>query len=213
MHPFPSRQKNENTVSSTSEEESIALPKSFIPGPDHVVCVRGKEFWEHEGNKKYRALIAQTTSKYEATSNKLEKTLIVSEIVESIRKANSSGNFVKRDHKTGLWVEVSDHFAREKVGQSFRDGLHSKYRSSTQAKKSRKRKLDETMNGNIDAVIRSNESVSRQIDEVTRSLQQLGPLATDATICTVLTRANSDILETIKRDGSLLAKFKSAASW
>jgi hypothetical protein len=212
MYPFPSRQKLDNTVSLLSEEEIIVLPESFIPGPNHVVCARGKGFWEHEGNKKYRALIAQATSKYEATTNKFEKTLIVSDIVESIREANPSGNFVKRDHVRGRWVEVDDQFAREKVGQSFRDSLHSKYRSSTQSKKSRKRKLDETMNGNIDQVIHSNESVSRQMDEVTRSLQRLGPLAMDATICTILTRANSDILETIKRDGSLLTKFKRAAS-
>ena len=214
-YPGASRQKLDDTVSFPSEEEIIILPESFIPGPNHVVCARGKGFWNHEGNKKYRALIAQATSKYEATTNKFEKTLIVSEIVESIRVANPSGNFVKKDHIRGgggRWVEVNDQFAREKVGQSLRDCLHSKYRSSTQSKKSRKQKLDETMNGNIDQVIRSNESVSRRMDEITRSLQRLGPLAMDTTICTVLTRANSDILETIKRDGSLLTKFKRAAS-
>jgi hypothetical protein len=215
MCPSSSRQNLANTVYFPSEEEIIILPQSFTPGPNHVVCARGKGFWDHEGNKKYRALIAQTTSKYEASTNKFEKTLIVSEIVEAIRSANPSGNFVKRDYMCGgeRWVEVNDQFAREKVGQSLRDCLHSKYRSSTQSKKSRKRKLENTMNGNLDQVIRSNESVSRQMDEVTRRVHRQGPLVMDdATLFTILSRANSDILETIKRDGSLLTQFQRAAS-
>lgn len=201
------------TISSPYEEEKIVLlPEDFVPGPNHVVCAQGKGFWEHEGNKKYRAIIVLATKKYEATNSKFEKTLIVSEIVESVREATPSGSFVKKDKAIGCWVEVSEHFAREKVGQSLRDSLHSDYRSSTKAKKCRQRKLNETISGNIVKVVNSNKLVSRRIEELTKDIQQHGgTLAADCTIGTLLSRANSDILEMIKTDTSLLTMFKDIA--
>ena len=81
-----------------------------------VVCARGKAYWDHPGNQKYRDLITAATPNYAETSNKLEKTLIVSEIVQSVHEAN--GKFVKKLRKGGPFVIVSEVFAREKVGRS-----------------------------------------------------------------------------------------------
>jgi hypothetical protein len=207
MMPVQTNQKIDSP--SCKEEKIILLPEDFVPGPNHVVCARGKGFWEHEGNKKYRTNIALATKKYKVTSNKFEKSLIVSEIVES---ACASGSFVKKINATGRWAEVSEQYAREKVGQSLRDNLHSHYRSSTKAKKCRQRKLNETMNGNIDEVVHSNKVLSGKIEDLTKNIHQHGALATDYTICAILTRANSDILETIKRDTSLLTMFNGISS-
>lgn len=212
MIPVPPNQKIGCTISAPCEEDKIiSLPEDFIPGPNHVVCARGKGFWDHEGNKNYRITIALATKKYEATTNKFEKTLIVSEIVESAREATPSGSFVKKDNATGRWVQVGDQFAREKVGQSLRDSLHRHYRSSTKAKKCRQRKLNKTMSGNIDEVIHSNKLLSRRIEELTKNIQQHGALATDSTIFKILSRANSEMLEIIKRDTSLLTMFQDVA--
>jgi hypothetical protein len=61
-------------------------------------------------------LISSATPKYSETANKLEKTLIVSEIVQAIHEAN--GKFIKKLKKGGPFVIVSEVFAREKVRSS-----------------------------------------------------------------------------------------------
>lgn len=188
--------------------ENRYLPEDFVPGEVDVVCARGKSYWEHPGNKMYRALIAGATERYSTTTNKLEKTMIVSEIVNAIHKRQ--GMFVKKEKKGGPWVEVDEVFAREKIGQSLRDGLHDKYRSATKAKKQRKEKLNERFNGDIDRVIHGNASVSRRIEELTREVRKNGALASDYSIVTLFSRANSDILETIKKDSSMLHQFQDA---
>ena len=201
---------NNNDDNETTKYENRHLPADFSPSPKDVVCARGKSYWEHPGNKMYRALIAGATERYSATSNKLEKTLIVSEIVNAVHQ--QKGMFVKKEKKGGPWVEVDEVFAREKIGQSLRDGLHDKYRSATKAKKQRKEKLNERFNGDIDRVIHGNESVSRRIEELTQEVRKNGALASDYTIVTLFSRANSDILETIKKDSSMLDQFQDATA-
>jgi hypothetical protein len=117
---------------------------------------------------------------------------------------------VKKERKGGPWVEVDEVFAREKVGQSLRDRLSTMYRSSTKAKKQRRTEASEKFNGDIDLVIQSNVSVSRRIDELTREVEKNGSLASDFSIISLFSRANSDILETIKKDGSMLNQFQNA---
>ena len=53
--------------------------------------------------------------RYSKTSTKSLKSMIVSEIVESIRHASPEGGFIKKEGD--VWYEVGDDLAREKVGQ------------------------------------------------------------------------------------------------
>ena len=198
------------SVAKYEKYQNTYLAKDFVPSPRDVVCARGKSYWDHEGNKMYRSLIAGATEKYASTTNKLEKTLIVSEIVNAVHKQN--GMFVKKERKGGPWVEVDEVFAREKIGQSLRDGLHDKYRSATKTKKQRKEKVTEKFNGDIDRVIHSNVSVSRRIEELTEEVRRNGALASDFSIVELFSRANSDILETIKKDSSMLHQFQNASN-
>lgn len=201
---------------SEDDEESAAgaatsssyLPADFVPGPNDVVCARGKSFWDHVGNQRYRTLIGAATDKYSSSTNKLEKTLVVSEIVEAVQK--QQGRFVKKEKKGGPWVVVDEIFAREKVGQSLRDGLHDKYKSSTKAKKQRRATVNEKFNGDIERVIHSNQVVSQRIDDLTREVEKNGAMASDFSIIKLFSRANSDILETIKKDTSMLDRFQNA---
>lgn len=185
------------------------LPANFVPGPNDVVCARGKSYWDHAGNQRYRSLVGAATGKYSASTNKVEKTLIVSEVVQAIE--NQHGRFVKKEKKGGPWVVVDDVFAREKVGQSLRDGLHDKYRSSTKAKKQRRACVNEKFNCDVDRVIHSNHLVSQRVDALTREVQENGSMASDFSIITLFSRANSDILEEIKRDESMLDQYQTAA--
>ena len=85
---------------------------------DLVLCARGKLAFDHEGNRRFRALVKQNQKQYSAAGCKYEKSKIVSFIVAAVRNASPMGGFVK--NIDGAWYEVGDRHAKEKVGQTFR---------------------------------------------------------------------------------------------
>ena len=93
----------------------------------------------HVGNVRFREIIRSQLPRYNACRSKMEKSLIVTNIVDSVRDYSPNGGFVKKDKTTGVWYDVGDNLAREKIGQTIRDQLHSKYKSSTKAKKERRK--------------------------------------------------------------------------
>ncbi|CAB9525325.1 Nitrilase family, member 2 [Seminavis robusta] len=108
------------------------LSNTFQPGKYDVLCARGKKAHNSEGNKRFRTLVSIHAERYAACSCKMEKSRIVSHIVDTVRRASPHGGFVKL--VDGVYWEAGDRAAKEKVGQTFRDILHNKYSSSTKAK-------------------------------------------------------------------------------
>lgn len=123
----------------TRPKHKAQLPPDFAPGKFTVLCGRGKVCSSAPGNKHLKSLVQTYLTPYSNAKNKIEKTAIVSAIVDSVRKEDS-GVFVRQE-KDGVWWEVEDSFAREKIGCIFRDILHTQYRSSTKAKFARKKAL------------------------------------------------------------------------
>jgi hypothetical protein len=117
-------------------ESMTPLSEAFSPGPYDVICSRGEKAKTHQGNLFFRSIIGQWTIKYVKAEGKLGKSLIVSEIIDTVRRKSPDGGFVKQDG--GKWYEVGDKTAREKVGQSLRDILQGQYRSSSSSKKRRR---------------------------------------------------------------------------
>jgi len=115
------------------------LALDFFPGPMDVVCARGSAAHNHPGNRLFREKIRQNLEGYLQATSKYTKSMIVTSIVRKVRKDSPSGGFVKKEDEK--WYEVGDHIAREKVGQSFRDSLHTMYKSSSKAKNSRSKAL------------------------------------------------------------------------
>lgn len=109
------------------------LINGFYPGQNDVICSRGKVAREHQGNVRFRASIIEYLEEYKMAESKAEKSRIVGNIMKKVRKNSLQGGFVKEI--SGVWYEVGDNWAREKVGQSLRDLLFSRYRSSTKAKR------------------------------------------------------------------------------
>lgn len=94
------------------------LPSTFQgPGPNDVICARGKRALHHHGNRVFRALIQANLKQYSEAATKLAKSLIVSAIVDTVRQSSPDGGFVKQEG--GVWYEVGDHIAREKCGQRY----------------------------------------------------------------------------------------------
>jgi hypothetical protein len=120
------------------------LSDSFVPGHYDVLCARGKKARNSEGNRRFRALVQLHQEKYNAATCKVEKSTIVSHIVDTVRHASPQGGFVK--FVEGAYWEVGDRAAKERVGQTFRDFLPTKYASSTKAKaQAREEKMTRTI--------------------------------------------------------------------
>lgn len=120
----------------TSEMKQLGF--DFQPCASDVVCKRGKRAFNH--NQHFREIIQQRLDKYSQASSKLEKSLVVSDVVDAVRARSPMGGFVREIE--GTWYEVGDSIAREKVGGSFREMLHTQYKSSTKAKKRRRQEAE-----------------------------------------------------------------------
>lgn len=128
------------TTDASQSSNMTPLPANFEPGPDDVICGRGKKCYNHIGNERFRLRVLTYLEEYSAAKSKLEKSGVLSKVVDAVRQQSPDGGFVKQDEK-GNWHEVGDFLAREKTSQSFRDALHDRYKSSNISKK--KRRQDE----------------------------------------------------------------------
>lgn len=118
------------------------LSDSFQPGPFTVICAaKGQSAKKSPGNQWFRKVVESHLDQYEKASCKLDKSLIVSMVMDTVREANPiSGGFVKQTDD-GSWNCITESAAREKVGACFRDCLHTVYKSSTKAKILRRRQV------------------------------------------------------------------------
>jgi hypothetical protein len=146
--------------------------------------------------------------KYAQATSKYEKTSIVSDVINSVRKSSADGGFVKQEG--GVWYEVGDHLAREKVGQSLRDSLHSLYRSSTKAKRRRREVAGAGIVDDVETLMQSNKQVSNRIGKLSADMKHRGDAAPEVFVSQIFTQANMDILEAFKKDANLLDKFSEA---
>merc|ERR1712176_547642 len=131
--------------------------KPLTPGPFDVICARGKQAYNHAGNRYFRRMINQATEKYSQVESKLQRSMIVTDIVDAIR---SKGNGFLRKNNKGEWVECNDVMCREKVGQHFRNALGSRYKSSTKSKRRLKEQSIPRLVNNLNQVVFSSKAVT-----------------------------------------------------
>jgi hypothetical protein len=181
--------------SSSSNNNMTPLAQDFQPGPMDVICAKGKRALNHSGNKRLRALIHSRLEEYSKAASKLDKSLIVSSIVESVCQASPDGGFVKE--RDGQWFEVGDHVTREKIGQIFRDILHFKYSSSTKAKKYRRKKLQCDISNEVEQFMRENLKFASKFEQI----KAFCNVSTNdhETMDSLFAEANKELLKQIKR--------------
>lgn len=117
---------------STSSSGMRRLPRGFKPGPQDVICQRGRAAFLH--NQNFRNLAETFVDRYSNAISRLDKSTVVSEVIELVRKGSPDGGFIRLGGD-GFYYEVGDSIAREKCGGTFREFLHSKYRSTTKSKR------------------------------------------------------------------------------
>ena len=112
---------------------------NYTPVGKTVVCGRGKVCVNSPGNKHLQSLVKNWLQKYSKAKTKMDKSAIVSCILRDVKQATFPEPAFVKPNKDKVYCEVTDAFAREKIGGMFRDLLHTQYKSSNKAKNARKR--------------------------------------------------------------------------
>lgn len=87
------------------------LPEDYALSEYDVICGRGRRCFNHVGNQHFRKIVADLLPKYSDASAKLEKTIIICDVVNTVRQNSPQGGFVKKDPMTGRYFEVGDFLA------------------------------------------------------------------------------------------------------
>mmetsp|Transcript_10349 Transcript_10349/g.18504 ORF Transcript_10349/g.18504 Transcript_10349/m.18504 type:complete len:472 (-) Transcript_10349:377-1792(-) len=114
---------NSNRSSSSSsnvDANAVFLPRWFVPTEKDVICGWARQNHRHPGNQRFRKLVEHSVPLYLAAKTKNDKTQVIAAVVEKVRRDSVGGGFVKKDHQTGLWFEIGDDKARDKVGHAIR---------------------------------------------------------------------------------------------
>eukprot|EP00980_Cylindrotheca_fusiformis_P012836 scaffold3169_cov107-Cylindrotheca_fusiformis.AAC.6 len=88
-----------------------------LPSKHDVLLGRGKHIFQHAGNRLLHELVATYFNQYDRLP-KDGKTNLADQVVRVVY--GYSGRFLKFDNESGMWIEVSNLEAREKVTHRFR---------------------------------------------------------------------------------------------
>jgi hypothetical protein len=172
------------------------LEPGFQPGPFDVICARGDAVKKHLGNIRFLQIIDQNMQKYSEAASRLEKSIIVSSVIESIRESSPGGGFVGED--AGNWYEVGDQVAREKVGQRFRDGLSSQYRSSSRTKRRRRRANEAMLMDKVDEIVMRSKDGTNLVGRINELMSAGGTKKSEDEVQLIFDRANCELLKKLK---------------
>jgi len=167
-----------------------------------------KKAKNHSGNKFYQKLIKEAIPQYNQATSKLDKSIIVSEILDIIKTSSPDGGFIKTKIQSNgcyCYYQVSNQFAREKIGQNLRDKLSNKYKSSTKAK--RRRRIATVATNNNQLVI---EKMKRLTTTITTEKSNDGPesdVTPELIMDHLFIQMNKEMLEANKKDECLLQNF------
>eukprot|EP00980_Cylindrotheca_fusiformis_P000104 scaffold19_cov114-Cylindrotheca_fusiformis.AAC.51 len=181
-------------------EKVALLPIDFVPSKYDVIVGTGREARHHIGNKTFQNIVKRYLGDYANRPSKVEKGRIISDIINESRKCNPADtSFVKKVE--GRWYALNNETIRERVSQSLRNELHSKYRSSKQAKKQRRIQICQEFDNAVRSMIRQPGCfIARRIERVSSDVarSKKGKVSDDE-VCALFTEANIDILEDLKR--------------
>jgi hypothetical protein len=74
----------------------------------------------HKGNKRFRDVVTLHRPDY-VRAPKIQKPSVARVIVRAIRNGDPPGRFLRKDDKSGHWVDIGDKKAAEKTSQALRE--------------------------------------------------------------------------------------------
>ena len=104
--------------------------------PNDVICGKMKLVFAHSGNETFRTAIALHARQYQETRVRREKRMTTDRVFEIMVKSHNS-RFLRRDD-LGLWYEVNDRSAKQKISLALRDWTPRKRAKKLVAKNQKK---------------------------------------------------------------------------
>lgn len=103
---------------------------TMAPGDDDVLMGRGKRSYNHEGNVRFRALVAERASSYFETQSKKVRRDIAKQIMARIEK--NGGKFLRPTSTNDGWEITPNSIVLTKVKQALRDTASGLFNSAEQ---------------------------------------------------------------------------------
>lgn len=107
------------------------LPPDFTPTDYSVVLGRGKGAYNYIGNKRCRVIVKTFLQDFYSRETRSQRAVVVAKVIDIIKEACPIGSFVKIEN--GVWYQVSDKVAREKIFTMFRDVQNAEFREARRA--------------------------------------------------------------------------------
>lgn len=128
---LPTVESDDTTAARPIAQSGVQLPSRF-----DVLLGKGRPCQEHHGNKYLHDIIARYYDEYNSATKRETKSKVADCVIDVIKAC--PGRFLKRDEVSGLWMEVDDREAREKVCHAFRrkreiDSKHDQKQIQTHA--------------------------------------------------------------------------------
>jgi len=197
------QQHHEKRSTSNFSDNSRSCGSSS-PGEMDIICGRGKVVSEHPGNKRLRTLISEQLAAYQSSQEKIAKSAIVSTIIRKVRE--SGGTFLKENPHNGLFEPVSERFLREKVGQKFRDTLHTIHKSNSPVKKRRQYLERIEQQRCIANYLQESAPLASLVSSLNQHAYKDIP---DQKLLHILNKTNIKIIEQLNKEKAALSIFKS----
>jgi hypothetical protein len=176
METFPCHEhgvsRNEYAKERLTKVNSLNLPRTAPPNigetdkegnivvtDSDILCGRGGLTNHHKGNKRFRDVVALHRPDY-VRATKVQKPAVAKMIVKAIRNSEPPGRFLKKDSKTGNWIDIGDRRAAEKASQALREKPlqeRNKFRTKPDDVEGDLSREDETMENEYSAPESSSE--------------------------------------------------------
>jgi len=121
------KDKKDKKGKGKEDEESESLPPNAVDKDGNILvtdydilCGRGGLTNHHRGNKRFRDIVALHRPDY-VRAPKIQKPSVARVIVRAIRNGDPPGRFLRKDDKTGKWIDIGDKKAAEKTSQALRE--------------------------------------------------------------------------------------------
>ncbi len=104
------------------EGQTICLPPTVVD----VVCSRGKRYFRHPGNQRFRQIIQESVQEYIDAETRMDKSIVIDSIIESVRAQDDSRlvRFMKLHSRSNTWTELPLEQIRDKVSHALRDAVN-----------------------------------------------------------------------------------------
>jgi len=120
---------NSSNINNAMGDANILIRVEF-PTECDILCGQSRACANHKGNETFQSTLDTYATRYDNATSKQEKMMITKEIVACIH--DTGGRFLKYKNDDGVWEEISNVAARDKVSHALRTKVASWKRQQQQ---------------------------------------------------------------------------------